>query len=131
MRRFSIWKRCANLLNQIRAALEEFGKPVFYGSADNSINDKPWNFYVFSRKDITPSGKSSLDYTQHYEVAIIRENYIPEGHEWEVIKAVTEATGCRLTKQPFLYAYTRKNDTDLVIEMLVIEFSKAVKGCDV
>ena len=59
------------------------------------------------------------------------EEYIPEGFEQEVIKAIQENTGLKLRDQPMQFNYTTKNNTDMVIEMLTLEFAKAFKGCDI
>ena len=59
------------------------------------------------------------------------EEYIPEGFEQEVIKVIQENTGLKLRDQPMQFNYTTKNNTDMVIEMLTLEFTKAFKGCDI
>lgn len=117
------------MLNEIKEALEQFGLPVYYGQSTHKNSN--WNYFVFKRSHTKKAGKSECDFVQYYQVAIIHEDFIPEGFEFDVIKAVKEATGLRLADSDFSYNYTLKNETDLVVEILIIEFAKARKGCDV
>ena len=117
-------------LGQIQDTLETFGLPVWYGKTFSKEKDK-WNYFVFNRKELDRSGKSRIDYNYNYLVHIIMEDYIPEGFEQEVIKKITENTKLKLVDQPMQFNYVTKNNTDTVVEMLTLEFTKTFKGCDV
>ena len=117
-------------LGQIQDTLETFELPVWYGRTFSKEKDK-WNYFVFNRKELDRSGKSRIDFNYYYQVHIIMEDYIPEGFEQEVIKKITENTGLKLVDQPMQFNYTTKNNTDMVVEMLTLEFTKAFKGSDV
>lgn len=117
------------MLNKLKKALEQFNMPAYYGQSTHKGNI--WDYFVFKRSHTKKAGKSSCDFLQYYQLAIIKEDYIPEGFEFEVIKAVIEATGLRLADSDFTYNYTLKNDTDLVVEVLIIEFVKTIKGCNI
>ena len=97
------------ILEQIQSVLEQtFELPVWYGR----------------------TFKSKLDYNYYYQVHIIMENYIPEGFEQKVIKAIQDNTRLKLTDQSMQFNYITKNNTDMVVEMLTLEFTRAFKGCD-
>lgn len=118
------------ILGQIQDTLETFELPVWYGRTFSKEKDK-WNYFVFNRKELDRSGKSRIDFNYYYQVHIIMEDYIPEGFEQEVIKKITENTGLKLVDQPMQFNYTTKNNTDMVVEMLTLEFTKTFKGSDV
>ena len=118
------------ILGQIQDTLETFELPVWYGRTFSKEKDK-WNYFVFNRKELDRSGKSRIDFNYYYQVHIIMEDYIPEGFEQEVIKKITENTGLKLVDQPMQFNYTAKNNTDMVVEMLTLEFTKTFKGSDV
>ena len=117
------------MLNKIRAALETFNLPVHYGKVPKSTDE--YNFFVFNRERVVPSGTSNCDFNYYYRVGIVKENYIPEGFEIEVIKKIKEATGMRLAVNDIPFEYVFKDNTELVCEMAVIYFTKSVKGCNV
>ena len=58
------------------------------------------------------------------------EDYIEEGFEQQVIKAIQEKTGLKLTSDNMQFNYVTKNGTDLVVEMLTLQFTKPIKGCE-
>ena len=118
------------ILQGIQSTLNEFGYPVYYGRSFARPNDN-WDYFVFNRYYIEKSGKSFCDFNYHYQVHIIMENYIQEGIEQQVIKAIQEKVGLKLVANSMQFNYVTKNGTDLVVEMLTIEFTKAVKGCEV
>ena len=118
------------ILEQIQSVLEQtFEFPVWYGRTFTKGKDK-WNYFVFNKKEFDRSGKSKLDYNYYYQVHIIMENYIPEGFEQKVIKAIQDNTRLKLTDQSMQFNYITKNNTDMVVEMLTLEFTRAFKGCD-
>ena len=84
-------------------------------------------YFVFNKKEFDRSGKSKLDYNYYYQVHIIMENYIPEGFEQKVIKAIQDNTRLKLTDQSMQFYYITKNNTDMVVEMLTLEFTRAFK----
>lgn len=112
-------------LDKIRDVLNTFGK-TYYGNADPDINE-PWNYYVFRRVRLRKTDKANVAYKRVYIVAIIKENYIPEGHEFEIIEAITEATGLKVVDEDILYDYSFKGETSLVVEAAVIPFIEALK----
>lgn len=117
------------MLDKIREVLESFGK-TYYGNAAPAIGEA-WDYYVFRRVALKKSGAGGTDFRRHYVVAIVKEDYIPEGHEFEVIKAVREATRMRLADTDITYSYTFKGATDLVVEVAMITFSEPIKGCEI
>lgn len=112
-------------LDKIRDALQPLGK-TYYGNADPDINE-PWNYYVFRRVRLRKTGTGNVGYARRYVVAIVKENYIPEGHEFEVIDAICEATGLKVAEEDITYSYTFKGSTSLVVEVAVIPFVEALK----
>ena len=122
--------KLTGILKQIQDTLETFNYPVWYGRTFSKEKDK-WNYFVFNRKEFDRSGKSRIDFNYYYQIHIIMEDYIPEGFEQEVIKAIQESTRLKLIDQPMQFNYTTKNNTETVVEMLTLEFTKTFKGCDI
>lgn len=114
-----------SMLDKIRDTLQEFGT-TYYGNADPKEGE-PWNYYVFRRVLLKKAGKSGTDFVRRYSIAIVKENYIPEGHEFEVIDAICEATGLKVAEEDITYSYTFKGSTSLVVEVALIPFVEAFK----
>mgnify|MGYP006999055460 FL=1 len=117
-------------LEKIEEALASFGLPVWYGKTFCKVDDK-WNYFVFNKKQLNRSGKNKIDFNYDYQVHIIMENYIEEGFEQKVIKKIKENTNLKLIDQPMQFNYVQKNNTNLVVEILTLEFTKTFKGCDI
>ena len=117
------------ILEKIQTALETFKYPVYYGRSFAKATDT-WEYFVFNRQYIQKSGKSNCDFNYYYQVHIIMENYVPEGFELEVIKAM-QGIGLKLVDTAMQFNYTTKSGTDMVVEMITITFTKPIKGCDI
>lgn len=115
------------ILDDIKNKLESIDDNVYYGMADKNKADDEWNYIVFSRRTLDPS-TNKTGYSDYFDVAIIREDYIPEGIDEQVIKAMTEIKGMRLTDEGGEYGYTRKGNTNAVVELLVLHFVRARKN---
>lgn len=117
------------ILEEIQKALESVSDlPVYYGKTFASENDKQ-NYIVFNRRNVSKSGKNNCDYNYYYQVHIIHENYIPEGFEYNVIAAMENIPGVKLTTDTHNYQYVMLNNTDKVVELLTLTFTKTVRGC--
>lgn len=117
------------ILEEIQKALESVSDlPVYYGKTFASENDKQ-NYIVFNRRNVSKSGKNNCDYNYYYQVHIIHENYIPEGFEYSVIAAMENIPGVKLTTDTHNYQYVMLNNTDKVVELLTLTFTKTVRGC--
>lgn len=115
------------ILNDIKEKLLEVDPVVFYGMVDKSIRETVWNYTVFERKRISISqNKTSFSY--YFTVRIIRENFVPEGLDRTVISKVCEIPGMRLADNEPTFDYVAKPNTNIVVEMLSIDFVRAVKG---
>lgn len=114
------------ILQDIKNKLEEIDENVFYGAADKSMREKFWNFIVFGRTRLkTPANKTG--YTDGFIVSIFREEFIPDGLAEEVIEKVCEINGMKLAGTDSEYDYVMKPNTDVVAEVLSIEFIRARK----
>lgn len=116
------------LLQKIESCLSGFGIPVYYGKSFAKQNDS-WNYIVFNRQYIAKSGTNNCDLNYQYQVHIIMENYIDEDFEIQVIKAMQEETRLKLTGTA-QFNYVTKTNTDIVVEMLTLTFTKTHKGMD-
>ena len=114
------------LLEDIQAKLEEIDSNVFYGMADEEKITNEWNYIVFMRKALSISD-TRQGYSDRFTIAIIRENFIPEGLEEQVIDKMLEIAGMRLASPDCPYSYIKKPNTNVVVELLTIEFVKARK----
>lgn len=114
----------------IRDALAKIERPdrLYYGVAAKLPDGAPWRYTVFSRDADKP--KDSLTgYTHRYLVAVVREGYVPEGHDLEVIDAMLSIPGMKLDRTASTeYLYSVKPGTKDTVEEMVIHFVKAVKA---
>lgn len=116
------------ILEDIEKKLQEIqtNGRVYYGMVDLADAEKEWNYIVFSR-DILRVSESKRGYADRFTVAIVREDYIPEGLDTAVIEKLCELPGVRLANSDSEYRYTRKPKTNTVVELLTMEFVKARK----
>ena len=109
------------ILNDIKEKLEEIDENVFYGAVDNRMKETLWNYTVFNRVKLSPN-QHKTGYTAEYAVHIVRENFIPEGLEEEVIEALKAIKGVRVNSEGGSYDYVTKPSTNTVVEMFSINF---------
>lgn len=110
------------ILDDISDKLNEL-KPnkVFYGLINKELEE--WDYIVFSRGVVTPT---RTGYSRTFQVAVVEENYITENYEKTVIEKVTELAGLHATGD-IEFQYVRKPNTDIVIEIMIINFVQAIK----
>lgn len=114
------------ILNEIKEKLLEVDPVVFYGMFDKNYNAPVLDYIVFDRKKININTNKN-SYSYYFSVHIIRENFIPEGFEKIVIDKVCEIPGMRVADEPPVFDYTTKPNTNVVMEMLSIDFVRPVK----
>ena len=114
------------ILDEIKAKLEEVDPKVFYGMVKTIKPESLWNYIVFDRR-IMRASEQKTGYTDYYRVHIVREGFIPEGIAEEVIEKMKEIAGFKVAKTDMPYTYVQKGNTDVVVEMLTIEFLRARK----
>ena len=115
------------ILNNIQTKLKDLDKNVFYGMVDNSMQETLWNYIVFNRTSMKVNANKT-GYSDLFTVHIIREDWIPEGFEIEVINKMLEIDGMRLAGNDSVYTYGQKPNTNIVVEKLSIDFVKAKKA---
>lgn len=113
------------ILTDIKNKLKEIDSNVFYGMVDSKMKETTWNYIVFNRKTLT-SNTNKTSYSEVFSVHIIRENFIPEGLEIDVINKIQEIAGVRLASEG-TYTYIQKSNTNIVVEMFSIDFVRAKK----
>lgn len=115
------------ILSDIEAKLQELDPRVCYGVVDNTVKNAPvWDCIVFGRSNIKyPANKISA--SDYFDVLVIRENYIPDGFDTEIIQALTSLDGVRLAGDTATFDYVQKPNTDTVIEMLTLSFVRSRK----
>lgn len=114
------------ILEDIQAKLAEIDPLVFYGKVDETQIMDDWNYTVFLRKSLS-IGAQKREYSDRFTVAIIRENFIPEGLDTAVIEKMCEIPGMRIASTDGQYNYTSKPNTNTVVEILTMEFVRARK----
>ena len=114
------------ILDEIKLKLEEIDKCVYYGAVSKSIKETEWNYIVFNRAP-TKINQNKNGYSYYFSVNIVRENFVPEGLDLEVISKVEEISGMKLANTDMEYNYIVKPNTNIVVEMLTINFVKAMK----
>lgn len=114
------------ILDEINKKLGEVDPIVFYGMVDDSMRETVWNYTVFNRIS-TSSGANKTSYSDKFAVHIVRENFIPEGLFGQIVDKVCEIDGMRLSGTDATYTYVQKPNTNVVVEMLSIEFVRPRK----
>lgn len=113
------------ILTDIEEKLRELDDNVFYGMVYGIGNETVWNYIVFNRTSVKHSANNTSA-SDYFDVHIIRENYVPDGMDAEVIKKLTALHGVRVAGDA-TFDYTAKPSTDTVVEMLTIPFVRARK----
>lgn len=115
------------LLNDIKTKLEELDPCVYYGMMTKDPDEVPvWDYIVFNRVKLR-SGQNKNSFSDAFAVHIIRENFIPEGLDVDVIAKMREIPGVQLTSEDGTFNYMQKGKTDTVVEMLTLHFARARK----
>lgn len=114
------------ILDDIKTKLEEVDEKVYYGMVDDEVRETVWNYTVFNRVSLKPV-QNRTGYSDYYDVHIIRENFVPEGLDIEVINKMLEIDGMRLAGGDGSYNYVKKPNTNIVVEMLTLQFVRARK----
>lgn len=112
------------ILTDIEAKLREIDPNVYYGMVDESRKTTVWDYIVFNRSTISRSGNKTAA-TDRFDVHIIRENYVPDGMDTEVIKALSTIPGVRIAGSDCTFTYVQKPNTNIIVEMLTIPFVRA------
>lgn len=129
MNYISIWKGCVKLRDKINEILLTIDSNVYYGMIPDTMEIEDWNYLVFGKQKIKKGGTSGIDLTDYYVVTIVREDFIPDDLVFEVIDKITSIPGIRLADGESEYEYTTKGNTNLVVEILPIYFTKTMKRC--
>lgn len=118
------------ILEEIKNKLKEVDPVVFYGMASDEDEDgnkiTALNYIVFMRKSLS-TNLNKTGFSDRFTVAVIRENFIPEGLDTAVIDKMCEIDGMRLGSTDCQYNYTMKPNTNTVVEIVTMEFVKMRK----
>lgn len=115
------------ILEDIQAKLTEIDPSTYYGTGISHPRSKPWDYIVFSRDILTRKANKS-GYSDVINVSVVREEYIPEGLEEEVIEAMESLPGVRLQEGNHEYYYSVKPGTQLTVEMVLLKFTHSRKS---
>lgn len=115
-----------SLLNELKNCLEKIDPHVCYGKcSDDYVLENGWNVIVFNRRSIR---KLSKDIIKTFEISICRESSIDEDLAMKIIKAVTGETKLKFPEQDMPYSYIKKGESDDVVEILTLTFTKQEKN---
>lgn len=114
------------ILDDIKNKLEEIDTRVYYGMVDDEVKDTVWDYIVFNRTKLK-STANKTGYSDGYDVHIVRENFVPEGVDLDVIEKMTAIHGVKLSGEDGEYNYIMKPKTNTVVEMLTLHFVRARK----
>lgn len=114
------------ILDEIESVLKEYDNHVFYGTASKLNKNDSWDYIVFARDNVSlNTNHTSL--THHFAIAIVREDYVPEGLMEEITGRLKELPGMRIDGD-ILFDYMVKPGSTDTVEMMVIRCYKAVKN---
>lgn len=112
-------------LKDVEKVLQGIDPHVDYGMADKEHMETVWNYIVFNRTGVTYSANKTAA-GDKFDVHIIRENYVPEGVDEEIVKKLCELPGVRVSGDAEIN-YAQKSGTNIVIEVLTIHFVRVRK----
>lgn len=116
-------KTTLDRISDALSSIEESGR-VYYGTASKLPKGAPWNYTVFSRAPATAS-QNLTSISDAYEVAVVREDYVPEEHDKVVIDSMRSVPGMKLDAgHDIEHVYQVKPGTRDTVEMMVIRFVK-------
>jgi len=131
----SILDRIEATLGSLASDPEVKMEGVWYGACQETKLTK-WNYFIFNRLKTTKNNNGTrTDLQTLYEVHIIHEGHIPEGYVARVISELQtmdpEYPGAKLklTNDDIPYAYTFKQNTNMVVEIATITFYHPEKRC--
>lgn len=119
-------------LDDVKKALKEIDPMVFYGLVPSRLVDEKgeevdtWDYIVFNRAKLKHNSNKT-SFGDGFEVHIVREEYVPEGTDTDVIAKLTALPGVKLADEDGTYDYMMKPNTDMVVEMLTLTFTRARK----
>lgn len=124
-----------SLLDNIKNTLETLAADpeypmsggVFYGGINVQTLEE-WNYFVFNRRRVI--GTNNKSFTDFFEVHIVHEDYIAEGYELEVVKALKDEIPGVTLAEDITYDYVPKGDTQIVVEIANLTM-KCAKKVDV
>ncbi len=97
---------------------------VYYGMC-NAKSLPEWNYFVFNRGNI--ASENNHRYTDRYEIHIVHEDFVMEGYEITVVKALKQAIPGLSVADDMTFDYVAKADTQRVVEVITIPMKKAKK----
>lgn len=113
---------------KIEEKLKEIDSNIHYGKVTFEEDEEiTWDYIVFGKNKLRKSDPKSIDLQDSYWVAICRENYIPDDTVLKVITKLQEIPGLKLASEDGNYEYVFKKNTNLVVEILVLVFTKTLK----
>lgn len=115
--------------NKIQEKLLTIDANVFYGivPADDLKELKTWDYIVFGQSKLRKKGNASEDLQEYWYVTIVREDFIPDEDVFGIIEQLESITGLRLADGDMNYEYMTKPNTNLVVEVLELDFTKTKK----
>ena len=116
------------MLDQIKAALEELDPHVCYGTDRELEGTEVWDYIVFRRVRTAIHPKQKADYTNYYEVNLIRQDYVPEGEPLAVLAALTALPGLKPAGEDISYTQVVKPGTKAQLEIATIVMMEARKA---
>ncbi len=114
------------LLNDVKAALDPIDKHVYYGTAAEHDKSLPWDYIVFSR-DVVRRKPNKSGNTYIVNVAIVREEFVPEDIDKLVSEAMEAIPGVRMVEGDHEFFYSVKPNTHHTVEMVVLKFTYSRK----
>lgn len=113
------------ILEDVEAKLKEVDDVVMYGMVDKKVREMEWNYIVFNRTGVKYSANKTAA-SDMFDVHIVRENFVPDGTDTEVVEKLCSLHGVRVSGDA-VFNYAMKPNTNVVVEMLTVSFVRARK----
>lgn len=114
--------------SKIKEKLLEIDSNVYYGIIPDNVEIDTLDYFVFGQSKMRKSGTSSNDLNGYWYVVIVREEYIQDELIQQVISKLLEINGLRLADGDYEYNYIQKGNTNIIVEMVTLTFTKMKKG---
>ena len=116
------------MLEEIQEALSSVGLDVYYGAAGTMSGEDVWDYIVLYRTSMQPP-RNKRGMAEGFEVAVVCEEFVPTETISGVLTAMLAIPGMRLADTGGTFNYTRKPNTEQVVEIVTIDFVRPARWC--
>ncbi|MCD8190167.1 MAG: hypothetical protein LUD78_08140 [Clostridiales bacterium] len=116
------------MLDEINAALLTCDAHVCYGTDRELDGTDIWDYIVFRRTRTAVQTAHKGNYSDYYEINIVRQNYVPEGEALTVLAKLAAIPGVKPANGEIAYSTTVRPGTKAQLEIATFTVVAPHKG---